>query len=177
MRLATAKGNTATAATTAAPATHPSACAPGGAARRGGGRDPGRDQQQPADDVADAGEVAPVGTRVDHVQAVGDDAEADREEADDDAEHEPRRTGDVRLGERPRHGNDDDHRDAEHRRVGPREREVEQVRGDEHEPGEQERALGAGGARRDRLHAPTVADPAPAHQRAAPWTPRYSTGV
>ena len=77
------------------------------------------------------------------MQAVGDDAEADGEEADDDAQHEPGRAGDVRLGQRPRRGDGDDHRDAEHRRVGPREREVEQVGGDEREARDQQRALGA----------------------------------
>ena len=46
---------------------------------------PGRDEQQPAHDVADAGDVAPVRARVDDVQAVGDDAEPDGQQPDDDA--------------------------------------------------------------------------------------------
>ena len=111
------------------------------------------------------------------MQPVGDDAEADGDQSYHDAQHEPRRAGDVRLGERPRRGEGDDHRDAQRRRVGPRQRQVEQMRGDEREAGEQERALGAGGARRDRRHAPTVADPPPTRQRAGSWTPRYCTGV
>ena len=55
---------------------------PGRAAGRRGGGDAGGDEQEPAGDVADAGDVAPVGARVDDMQAVGDDAKADGDQSD-----------------------------------------------------------------------------------------------
>ena len=77
------------------------------------------------------------------MQPVRDDAEADGEQPDDDAQPEPRRPRHARLGERPRQRQGDDHEHAEHGGVGARQREVEQVGGDEREPGEQQRALEA----------------------------------
>jgi hypothetical protein len=74
---------------------------------------------------------------------VRDDAEADGQQPHDDAQREPRRPRDVPLRQRPRRRDGDDGHDAERRRVGPREREVEQVRRDEPEAGQQQRALGA----------------------------------
>jgi hypothetical protein len=62
---------------------------------------PAATSSRPAGDVADAGEVAPVGARVDDVQPVGDDPEDEDHEPDHDAQREPRRARDVRLGQRP----------------------------------------------------------------------------
>src|SRR5215210_4528616 len=146
IRLAPTNGITTANATTAAPASQP---APWAArqprpVRRGDGGEAGRHEQEPAERGADAGDVAPVEPRVDDVQAVRGDAEADREQPDDEAQPDARRPRHVRLGERPggRHGEDREH--AGHRGVGAREGEVEQVQGEEGEPGEQERALEAG---------------------------------
>ena len=113
-------------------------------AARGGDRgQAGGDEQQAAGDHADARDVGPGRARVHDVQAVRDDAEAERQQADDDAEHEPGRPGDVRLGERPGGGHGDDAEHAEDRGVGPGEGEVEQVQRDEREAGQQQRALEA----------------------------------
>ena len=112
--------------------------------------------------------------------------------ADRDAEGEPGRPRDVRLGERPRGGQREDRGDAEPRRRRARQGEVEQVRGDEREAGEQQRPLGAGepGAARaararaggrDRGHARKVpaeggarpsCDPASARRRPPGGPPR-----
>ena len=167
------------------------------AARRGDGREAGRDEQQPAHDVADAGDVAPVGARVDDVQPVGDDPEADGDQPDDDAQRDAGRSYHVGLGERPRRRERDDGRDAECRRVGAREGEVEQVRHDEREAGEQERALGtreplAPAATRAARRAPTRVEPGRARDRvwpsscphglaprarAAPWKPVEAVAI
>ena len=156
---------------------------PGRASRRRDGGEAGRDEQGPAEGVADSADVARVEPGVDDVQPVRDPAEADGQQPDDDAQPEPRRPRHARLGERPgqRQGHDGEH--AEHGGVGAREREVEQVGGDEREPREQQRALeardplaeaaarrrggggaGLGGARleRDRGHARTVPGRRPA---------------
>ena len=50
---------------------------PGRAPGRGRGGEAGGHEQEPAEDVADAGDVAPVRPGVDDVQAVRDDTEAD----------------------------------------------------------------------------------------------------
>jgi hypothetical protein len=103
----------------------------------------GGDQQQAAGDHADARDVGPVGARVHDVQAVRDDAEPERQQTDDDAEHEPGGPDGVRLGERPGGGHRDDAEHAEDRRVGPGEGEVEQVQRDQREAGQQQRPLEA----------------------------------
>ena len=170
------------------------------AVRRRDGREAGRDEQQPARDVADAGDVAPVGARVDDVQPVRDDPEADGDQPDDDAQRDAGRSCHAGLGERPRRRERDDGRDAECRRVGAREGEVEQVRHDEREAGEQERALGTreplaptatrrrGGLRHGRSlgalgvayggrHALTVSHRRPVWHRGNPWRRWRSTDV
>ena len=81
------------------------------------------------------------------MQAVGDDAEAEAQEADDDAQDDPRRPRHVRAGQRPRDGGGDDRQQPEERGVGAGEREIEEVERDEGEAGEQERALEPGEAR------------------------------
>ena len=83
------------------------------------------------------------GPELHDVQAVRDDGEAERQQADDDAEHEPGGPRDVRLGERPGGGHGDDAEHAEDRGVGPGEGKVEQVQRDEREAGQQQRALEA----------------------------------
>jgi hypothetical protein len=90
-----------------------------GTPRRGGRCEAGRDEQESADDVANAGDVAPVGAGVDDVQAVRGDAETDRDQSDHDAQREARGSRDVRLDQRPGHRHGKDHEDAEHGRVGP----------------------------------------------------------
>ena len=50
----------------------------------------------PAERHPDAGQIAPVGTGVDDVEAVGDDSEAEREQADE--EPSARRVGRMRRG-------------------------------------------------------------------------------
>ena len=77
------------------------------------------------------------------MQAVRDDPEADGQQPDDDAEPEPGRARQTRLGERVAHRQRQDHEHAEERGVGPGQREVEQVGGDEREAGQQQRALEA----------------------------------
>ena len=72
------------------------------------------------------------------------------QQADDDAQDEPRRPRDVRPGQRPGDRDGDDRQHPEQRGVGPGEREVEQVERDEREPGEQERALEPGEALAER---------------------------
>ena len=87
---------------------------------RGGDRgEAGGDEEQAAGDHADAGDVGPVRPGVDDVQTVRDDAEAERQQADDDAEHEPRRPGDVGLGQRPGSRDGDDREHPGQGRVGP----------------------------------------------------------
>ena len=123
----------------------------GGAARsppRGGhGGHAGRHEQQAAGDHADAGEVVPVEAGVDGVQAVRDDAEADREQPDHHAERQTGRPRHARLGGEPgeRRGHDGQH--AEHRRVRSGEGQVEQVQRDEREAGGEQRALEPGDLR------------------------------
>ena len=65
-------------------------------------------------------------------------------EADDDAEQQARGAGHARLCERPAGGHREDREHAEDggRRAG--EREIEQVQCDQHEPGQQKRALQPG---------------------------------
>jgi hypothetical protein len=82
------------------------------------------------------------------VQAVRDDGESERQQADDDAEHEPSGSSDVRLGERPSGGHGDDAEHAEERGVRPREGKVEQVQRDQREARQQQRALEAREPRR-----------------------------
>ena len=145
------------------------------ASGRGDGGEAGRDQREAAGDVADAGHVAPVGAGVDDVQAVRGDAEPGGEQPDGDAEREPGRPGQVGLGERPgeRRGEDGEH--PERRRVGAREREVEEVRRDEREPGEKQRSLKAGEA--GGRHAVTIAVRLRPGQPAGPWRRGLLPGV
>ena len=110
--------------------------------QRGDGRR--RRSGDPAERHPDAGQVAPVGAGVDDVKAVGDDAEAEREQADEEPEREAGGTDEARLGGQPRGGYRHDREHAEDRRVGPGDRQVEQVSRHEREPARQERALQAG---------------------------------
>ena len=174
--------------------------APGRPRGGGGGGDAGGDEQQPAEDVSDARDVAPVGPGVDHVQAVGDDAEHEHHQPDDDAERQPRRPRHVRLGQGPCRRDGDDHRDADCRRVRPREGQIEQMGRDEGEAREQERTLGARdplapaaarrggrdgpglrlgalGVQRDRRHGITIAHGRPSRHRTNPPRGLDSTGV
>ncbi len=118
---------------------------PAARAGRGGERGHGgAEQQHAAEDHPDARQVAPVGAGVDDVQPVRDDAEADREQAHDEPEREPRRADQARLQREPGGRERQDREHAPPRRGGAGDREVEQVRGDEREPARQERALQAG---------------------------------
>ena len=147
--ITTNRAKTGTAASQPAPwaSRQPSARAP----RRppwGGDRGQARsDEEEAAGDHAHAGDVGPVRSGVHDVQAVGDDAEAEAQEADDDAQDDPRRPRHVRAGQRPRDRDGDDRQQPEERGVGSGEREIEQVERDEGEAGEQERALEPGEAR------------------------------
>ena len=141
--MTTSRAKTGTAASQPAPwaSRQPSAGRRG--ARRGAAIAvrPAATSRSAAGDHAHAGDVGPVRSGVHDVEAVRDDAEAERQQADDDAEDEPRRPRDVRLGQRPGDRDGDDREHAGQRGVGAGERQVEQVERDEREPGEQERAL------------------------------------
>ena len=117
--------------------------------RRAAGRPPrsrdggqaGGDEQDSADDHAHAGEVGECRTRVHNVKAVRDDAESHRQQPDDDAEDESRRTRDVRLDGRRGDRDRDDREHTGKRGVRTGEGQVEQVQDDQSQPREQERAF------------------------------------
>ena len=69
------------------------------------------------------------------------------QQADHDAQDDPRRPRHVRPGQRPRGRDGDDREQPEQRGVRARERQIEEVERDEGQAGEQERALEPGEAR------------------------------
>jgi hypothetical protein len=75
------------------------------------------------------------------VKAVRHQPEAGEEQAEGDREADPRGARHVRPREDPGQRGAQDHRDAERRRRGAGENQLEQVRDDERQPGDQERAL------------------------------------
>ena len=136
--------------TSSAPATQPSARAArqtrprARVARRGassgGGR---REQQQTTDDEPQPAHVNPIGPQEDRVQAVRHDAEADSDQAKRQTERHPRRANQPRLREHPGQRDGHNHNHAEQRGVRPRERQIEQMHRDQHEPCHQQRPLQA----------------------------------
>ena len=80
------------------------------------------------------------------MEAMGDDAETEREQADEEPQREAAGSDEMRLGGQPRGGHRDDGEHTQDGRVGPRDREVEQVERQEREPARQERPLPAGDA-------------------------------
>jgi hypothetical protein len=115
--------------------------APPGAAAggdRGGG---GREQQDPAEREAQAGDVGRVQAGLGDVQAVRHDPEAGEDEAEGDGEADPRGARHMRPREDPGQRGAQDHRDAERRRRRPGQGQLEEVRDDERQPGDQQGAL------------------------------------
>ena len=154
--------------------------APGSAARRRRRGEARGDEQQPAEHVPDAREVAPVRTGVDDVEPVGDEPEAEDDQPEDDTGREPRRPRRARRGSahpaarrrsRRRRGS----------RSRPGQRQVEEVDRDQREAGEEERALraarcarGGSGASLNRARRLARRPPcSPADGRAWTGTPRY----
>jgi hypothetical protein len=118
--------------------------APAASLRAAGGRGGGGagcDEQEAADGEGHAGDVGRVQPGRGDVQPVRHDTEPGEQQAEGDGEAGPRGARHMRPREDPGQRRAEDHRDAERRRRGAGERQLEEVRDDERQPGDQERAL------------------------------------